>query len=147
MTVKPTKDLRLAFLARIHIAQKKLWPKDKDGYRDVLWASFGVESAACLDLQSLQELAGMLERRSSARRPACPPQKQHLIKKILAVLLNTPGVRKPGQDVLEYADATASEMFYRGQNVVVRVEMLDDGQLRKLIQALEVHKKRREGDQ
>lgn len=147
------KEVRRALLARIHIAQKQLWPKeDRVLYREMLRKQFDVDSAAKLDLVGLRTLTRYLEGRagtsprSSIRpnRPFCSPAKQPYINKILAILLNTPGSKKPGQDVLDYADATASEMFYRGQKIEIRVEWLEEGQLKKLIQALMMHKKRKE---
>jgi len=155
VATKPKKDPRSVLLARIHIAQMKLWSgKEIAFYREKLREMLGVDSSAVLDLDHLRIWADFLESQMKAaslqpafsKRPSCPPEKQHLIKKILAVLINTPGIKKPGQDLLEYADATASEMFYRGQNILVRVELLNAAHLRKLIQALEIQKKRKGGN-
>lgn len=155
MATKTKTDPRQTLLARIHIAKKKLWPgKETAPYRERLREKFGVDSAAVLDLDRLRAWADYLESQGKAaslqpafsKRPPCPPEKKALIRKIVAVLLNTPAIKKPGRDLLDYADATASNMFYRGQNILVRVEMLNASQLRKLIQALEIQKNRRGGD-
>lgn len=143
MTVAPEPNQRRALLARVHAAKKRLgW--DETTYRETLRTLTGFDSAAQLDLEALRVLAQSLESRSKPR-PHCSPEKQPLIRKIIAVLLNTPGIRKPGRDVLTYADSTAHEMFFRDQNVTVRVEFLEEWQLWKLIQALEINKKRKGG--
>ncbi|MBF0141320.1 MAG: DUF1018 domain-containing protein [Magnetococcales bacterium] len=149
----PQQAQRRALLAAIHIRKAQLgWAKDDAPYRDMLQQIGGVASAAALDMSGLLKLSHHMETLLQAQnlpasctrpaRPFCPPKKQKYIKKIIAVLLNTPGARQAGRDVLEYADRTARQMFYRNDNVEVRVEMLTVAQLGKVIQALQMHQDR-----
>ncbi|MBF0422758.1 MAG: DUF1018 domain-containing protein [Magnetococcales bacterium] len=152
----PQKAYRQSLLAAIHARKTKLWAKDDQPYREMLMRFAGVASSAELDIPGLRKLSthmGALLReqghpasgtgsRSRPVRPHCPPEKEKYIKKIIAVLLNTPGVRQSDRDVLEYADRVARQMFYRHDNVEVRVEMLTARQLGKLIQALQIHQDR-----
>ena len=138
MNENPQKpDARRRDLAMIHVAKKELALSDAD-YRALLWTVARAESSGDLDAHGrrrvIQHLKsrGFKPRRKGRSKPA--PNRELLVAKIRALLINHPtGAKQDG-----YADGMASRMFG-----VERFEWLQPDQLRKVIQALEVDKRRR----
>lgn len=126
--------------ARVAMACKALGIAD-DGYRELLSDRYGVTSSTDLTLSQAADLAMHLEGYMTASRfrgrPAPRAGAAGYVAKI-AGLLQELGKLRQGRERLAYADATAHEMFFRGQNVHVMVEFLSVDSLRKVIHALEL---------
>lgn len=132
------KDRRAAELGRIHILKKDLG-LDEDQYRAMLWTVGRVESSRDLDSYGRQavidhltahaRLAGKL--RAAPQRPS--GDKAKLTSKVRALLMDA---QPPRDDA--YADGIARQMFG-----VERFTWCAPVQLRKLIAALEIDKRRR----
>lgn len=124
-------------LALIHIAKKDLALSDED-YRALLWTVARARSAGDLDAHDRRKVIqhmqarGFRPRRKGRTTPA--PERVRLIAKVRALLINAPGGARPDS----YADAMAQRMFS-----VERFEWATPDQLRKLVQALEIDKRRR----
>lgn len=126
------RDLRL-----IHVGAKQLG-MDREIYEQMLWSLARVHSASDLDAHGRRKVIAHLKsrgfkpRRKGRTQPA--QGRDLLVRKIRALLIDHPTGNKPDG----YADGMARRMFG-----VERFEWLTPDQLRKLIQALEVNKRRR----
>lgn len=135
----PAPDQRRRDLALIHLAAKDLGLTRED-YECLLWSVARVRSAADLDAFARRKVINHLKsrgfkpRRKGRTKPA--QGRELLVAKIRALLINGPDGARPDA----YADAMAQRMFG-----VQRFEWCQPDQLRKLIQALEVDKRRRCG--
>lgn len=133
----PQPDARRRDLAKIHVGKKQLALSDED-YRALLWSVARARSAGDLDAHARRQVIehmvsrGFRPRATGRTKPA--PARELLVRKVRALLINHPTGRK--QDA--YADGVAQRMFK-----VQRFEWLTPDQLRTLIQALEVDKRRR----
>lgn len=127
-------DKRAADLAAIHLAKKQLG-LDDETYRAMLRDVCGVASAAELDAAGrrkfLAHLATKGFQRKPTRRPAPAPERQALIKKIRAMLIEAD---RPDA----YADGMAKRMCK-----VDRMEWCTPDQLGKIVAALVYDFKRR----
>lgn len=130
-------DQRRRDLAVIHLAAKDLGLSRED-YECLLWSVARVRSSAELDAHGRRRVIehlksrGFKPRRKGRTRPA--PERELMVAKIRALLINA----KEGPRPDSYADAMAQRMFS-----VARFEWCKPDQLHKLIQALEVDKRRR----
>lgn len=133
----PQPDARRRDLATIHIAAKDLALSRSD-YECLLWSVARVRSAGDLDAHGRQKVIQHMKSRGFKPRPkgrSKPAQgRELLVRKVRALLINHPTGRKADA----YADGIARQMFE-----VERFEWLKPDQLRKLVQALEVDRKRR----
>lgn len=133
----PQPDARRRDLAKIHVAKKELALSDED-YQAMLWSVARVRSSAELDAYGRRRVIehmksrGFKPRRKGRTRPA--PERELMVAKIRALLINA----KEGPRPDSYADAMAQRMFS-----VARFEWCKPDQLHKIIQALEVDKRRR----
>lgn len=133
----PQTNPRKRDLALIHVGKKQLAMSDED-YRAMLWTVARAKSSGDLDAYGrrkvLQHLKsrGFTPQRKGRSKPA--QGRELLVRKIRALLINDPAGAK--EDA--YADAIARRMFK-----VDRFEWCSPDQLRKIIQALEVDKRRR----
>ena len=136
--MKPrTVDLRTREIAAIHAAKRDLG-MDEETYRAMLRQLTGFESSAALDAVKRRKVLDHLKAKGwkgSKRRAAPAKDKAPMISKIRALLINHPDGAKPDA----YADGIAKRMFS-----VERLEWCDAEQLYKIIQALEVDKRRRQ---
>lgn len=128
-----TEDKRKGILAKIHLAKKELAMED-DTYRAMLLHLTGKTSCADVDFIQLQRIMTHMEklgfkatRQSIGQKPLHEITKTPKINKI-AVLL-----AKSGKS-WAYADGMAKRMFKKE-----RVGFLNDGELSKLIAALNYH--------
>lgn len=128
-------DLRARELAAIHVARRMLG-LDEETYRLMLWTVARVHSAADLDHAGRQAVLDHLRARgfrpSRPGRPRAAPERAALIGKIRALLIA--GGHRPDA----YADAMARRMFG-----VDRYEWLAARDLRRLVAALEIDRRRR----
>lgn len=144
MTVAETKRRR-GELAKIHIGAKQLGG-DKEAYRDMLEAVTGKRSAGDLDaagrrkvIEHLESCGAKFERpRREARRPRPAPEIRELLKKVDALLINHPEGRKPRS----YAEGILQHMASSPHRTPL--EWAKSAQLVKVVQALEVDKRRRQ---
>lgn len=132
-------DQRRRELAQIHCLAKDL-ALDEDTYRAMLWTIARVDSAAALDEHGRRQVIRHLRAKAEAagvntyRRRQTPAQsKRALVAKIRALLIHA----QPRRDDA-YADAMSRHMFG-----VSRFTWLDHQQLRKLVAALEIDKRRK----
>lgn len=134
---------RQSLLAKVHIAKKALG-MDDDAYRDFLQTHTGKRSAADLDMVALDRLLYQMKRigfvpttaktKNKGKRPTAPRAKMgraRILAKITAQLTTR-------ELHWNYAHAMARRMFGKEQ-----VQWLDDEQLYKLMQALQVDQNRR----
>ena len=148
-------DARRAELAKIHIGAKQVCD-DEEAYRDMLQAVAGVRSAADLDQPGRRRVIRHLEacgakfvpaRRGSARKPGSGapsrprpgPDVAGLIRKIDALCINHPTGRKSRR----YAEGILQHMTSHPHRAPL--EWAQPAQLVKVIQALEIDRKRRKG--
>jgi phage gp16-like protein len=129
-------DIRQKQLALIHLAKKTLG-LDDETYRAMLERVTGHTSAALLDATGrqrvLDELRALGFRGGKVRRRARPSSpRAALVSKIRALLAD-----QGHPDT--YGDAIAKRMF--GTD---RVEWLEEDQLRKVVAALEIHRRRQQ---
>ncbi len=134
------KDPRRSELAAIHIAKAEL-QLDREAYEAIVRRVGGVTSSADLDQAGrrrlLDELRRMgatsvVEHRRKARAPrALRPDAQARLKKVGALLAES---RRPW----EYAHALAQRMYK-----VERIDWCKPDQVRGIITALEIDKRRR----
>lgn len=130
-------SLRRRDLATIHIGAKALGMSRED-YESMLWSLVRVKSAGELDAHGRRKVISHLKsrgfkpRRKGRSKPA--QGRELLVRKVRALLINDPAGARPDA----YADAMAQRMFG-----VERFEWATPDQLRKIIQALEVDKRRR----
>jgi len=126
---------RRSKLATIHIGKKQLGMTD-DEYRLMLASVAGVDSAKDCDDEALNRVIdrmrelGFRPQRKRRARPA--PEREALVRKVRALLAN---YRRPDG----YADSMAKHMFG-----VDRFEWLEADQLRRLVAALEIDRRRRQ---
>lgn len=133
---KSTDNSRKRELAQIHIAKAKLG-MDDETYRAMLWTIARVRSAGDLDWAGRKRVLDHLKSRGftiqSKRRPTPAKDKQHLVAKIRALLMNAQPVRDDA-----YADALSARMFG-----VDRYTWCDVAQLTKIVAALSIDARRR----
>lgn len=133
----PQPDARRRDLAKIHIGAKELGLSRAD-YECLLWTVARVKSSSELDAHGRRKVLqhmrsrGFKPRSKGRTKPA--PERELMVAKIRALLINAKDGARPDS----YADAMAQRMFQ-----VERFEWCNPDQLRKLIQALEVDKRRR----
>ena len=124
-------------LAKIHVGAKELGLSRED-YEALLWSVGRVRTSKDLDAHGRRAVIehmrsrGFRPKRKGRTRPA--PDRELMVAKIRALLINAPGGARPDS----YADAMAQRMFE-----VERFEWCKPDQLHRLIQALEVDKRRR----
>jgi phage gp16-like protein len=124
-------------LASIHIGAKQLGLSRED-YECMLWSVARVRSSGDLDSAGRKRVIehlksrGFKPRRKGRTKPA--EGRELMVRKVRALLINHPTGAKPDG----YADGMAKRMFD-----VDRFEWLKPDQLHKLIQALEIDRKRR----
>jgi phage gp16-like protein len=124
-------------LASIHIGAKQLGLSRED-YECMLWSVARVRSSGDLDSAGRKRVIehlksrGFKPRRKGRAKPA--EGRELMVRKVRALLINHPTGAKPDG----YADGMAKRMFD-----VDRFEWLKPDQLHKLIQALEIDRKRR----
>lgn len=132
MTTAP--DIRKRELAQIHIGRQQLG-LDDDTYRAMLWTVARVRSAADLDWRGRKLVLDHLKAKGfaikSKARPRPAPGKAALVAKIRALLIAA------GNKPDAYADGMAKKMF--GSE---RYEWCDADQLRRIVAALEYHRRR-----
>lgn len=138
----PRKETRNGLLAKVHIAKKALG-MDDDAYRDFLNAQTGKRSAGLLNqteldrlLQSMKRLGFKPQPKDKGSEPSVPRRKYsraQVMAKITAQLTTR-------ELHWNYAHAMGKRMFKKE-----RLEWLDDDQLYKLMQALQVDQNRRYG--
>lgn len=130
-------------LARIHCLKRDLTLTDEE-YSSVLWTLARVESAKDLDATGrhrvIRHLTGLAERSRIGSFPGKPrnfdnPDRDALMRKIEALLTDA---GRPWA----YAKGMATHMFKRDA-----LEFCGPDELYKIVQALEVDKKRREAKQ
>lgn len=130
-------EARRRELAQIHIGAKELALSDED-YRALLWTVGRAQSAGDLDAYGRRQVIehlksrGWKPRRKGRTQPA--PERELMVRKIRALLINHPTGKKPDA----YADGMARQMFD-----VHRFEWCKPDQLYRLVQALETDKRRR----
>lgn len=136
--MKPGKasDIRKSELAQIHVAKSEL-RLDEETYRAMLWAVARVRSSADLDWEGRKRVLDHLKAKGwkpkSKRRSAPRGNKQGLIGKIRALLINHPEGKK--EDA--YADGIARRMFK-----VDKYTWCNEEQLYKIVQALTMASRR-----
>lgn len=136
-------DQRNAELAAIHVAKKQLG-LDDDTYRAMLFSVARVSSAADLDHAGRQAVIEHMRKRgfkrsseaarprSAGRKPAVPADRQQLINKLEALLID-------GGRPWNYASAMAKRMFK-----LDALEFASAEQLHKIVAALEYDRRRRQ---
>lgn len=121
-------------LALIHIAKQQLGISDED-WRALLQAHFGVRSSAELDaagrMRLIEALKAMGFRPRRRHRVRASEDRAPLLAKIDALLIAC------GHLPRSYADGIARRMFG-----IERVEWCRPDELRKIVAALEYHKRR-----
>lgn len=127
-------DLRRRQLAIIHLARRQLFGDDEDSYRNFLWATCRVRSAADLDEPGRRHLIENLEslgfKSKRAHRPTPGEDRLALVRKIRALLAS---MNLPDQ----YGDGMSKKMFG-----VERYEWCNPDQLHRLVAALTYHQRR-----
>ena len=140
MTADPK---RRSELAKIHIGAKQLCDDDA-AYRDMLEAVTGKRSAGDLDeagrrkvIEHLKACGVKFERpRREAQRPRPTPEIRELLRKIDALCINHPDGRKPrtyAEGILQHMTSSLDRR---------PLEWAKSAQLVKVVQALEVDKRR-----
>lgn len=130
------KNVRRPLIAKIKIAQKELGMAD-EAYRAMLMRVTGKDSCAKLAMSELEAVLaelkskGFTPRKSAGRRPNRRDSADPMMRKIEALLLDN------GWS-WNYAHGTARKMFK-----VDRVEWLSDGNMHKLVAALQIAANRR----
>jgi phage gp16-like protein len=135
-------DVRNRELAAIHVAKKQLG-LDDGTYRDMLWSLERTRSSGDLDQAGRQRVLDHLRKRGfkrpvnaparatdHGRKPVVPTDRQPLVDKIEALLAD-------GAKPWNYARAMAKRICK-----VDQLEWASAEQLRKLVAALEYHKRR-----
>ena len=135
------KDRRQRELAKIHIGAKQLCGDDREAYEDMLEAITGARSSKGLDqagrTKVLRHLraCGAKFRQAKGKRPKVAPEKARLIRKIDAVLIDA------GDRPRSYAEGILQRMTKYPHRAPL--EWATPPQLVKLVQALEIEKRRR----
>ena len=135
-------DRRRRELAKIHIGAKQLCGSDREAYEDMLEAVTGARSSKGLDqarrTKVLRHLraCGAKFRSAKRRRPAVAPEKALLIRKIDALLIDA------GDRPRSYAEAILQRMTRHSHRSPL--EWATPPQLVRIVQALEIEKRRRE---
>ena len=128
-------------LAKIHIGAEQLCGSDREAYEDMLEAVTGARSSKGLDqarrTKVLRHLraCGAKFRRAKGRRPAVAPEKARLIRKIDALLIDA------GNCPRSYAEGILQRMTRHPRRPPL--EWAAPPQLVKIVQALEIEKRRR----
>ena len=138
-------DRRQRELAKIHIGAKQLCGGDREAYEDMLEAVTGARSSKGLDqagrtkvLRHLRACGAKFRAPGggSARKQAVAPEKRRLIRKIDALLIDA------GNRPRSYAEAMLKRMTRHPHRTPL--EWAAPPQLVKLVQALEIEKRRRQ---
>lgn len=128
-------DLRAKQIQLIHVGKSKLGMSEA-GYRTLL-GHYGAKSSTELDergrkgVLKLMRLLGFVPQRKGRPRPA--GERERLVRKVRALLINAPGGARPDA----YADSIAQRMFK-----VEYFEWCTPDQLHRLVAALEIDKRR-----
>lgn len=153
-------------LAKIHIAKARLGMPD-DQYRDLLWTIGRVKSAKDLDWAGRQRLLDHFKAcgfapAAKGGKPSeasewlfvfrCPPDRQPLLKKIYRLAQAIGALQTPPVPAMPkvWAEGILKQMrghnaaAYRPSQVDGPLEWAGDADLRMLVQALEIHRKRLE---
>lgn len=125
-------DNRKKLIAKIKIAQKQMGMSD-DAYRDMLVRLTGKNSCALMDIDELERVVAEMKTKgftptskNYGQRPSRRQSADPMMRKIEALLAD-------GDLHWNYAHAMAKRMFK-----VDRVEWLSDGNMHKLVAALQI---------
>lgn len=157
---RPANQLRTNDLALIHIAKAQLDMPDEQ-YRDILWSVGRVRSAKDLDWAGRQRVldhfracgwkpvakAGKVARLSGEWTFVfrMPPEHQIHLRKIYRLCQAIGARQTPPVAVMPkaWAEGALTQMRgHAGADVGNRLEMADADELHRLVQALEIHRKR-----